>query len=229
MTTDPIDPDGPAPARDAFEATFVLAVDPPTAWRRLTARPLGEGGAGEETGRRYWLPGFDSAATVTEEVAGECLRATKDDQPCAGTDIVVTLAAVGTGTRITVVQSGFGDWLPAPPDIMAVGWRHIVADLHTYLATGAHARRHLRGWGDLGADAVPAAGGMRVHAIRPGTLADRLGLRDGDLLVVLAGAPVSGYDDLVTVLRVLRAVPGDVAAEWVRHGEVCTATAMAAA
>ena len=58
--------------------------------------------------------------------------------------------------------------------MMAVGWRHIVSDLETYLATGAHARRHLRGWGDLGASVVAADGGLRIVRVRPESLADRL-------------------------------------------------------
>jgi hypothetical protein len=196
---------------DRFEATFVLAVDRPTAWRRLAQQP----------GR--WLPGFDSAVTVVAEAAGERLEAIKDDDPCAGTDIVVTLEDAGSGTRVTVVQSGFGSALPAPYDLMAVGWRHIVSDLETYLATGAHARRHLRGWGDLGAGFEAADGGLRLTSVRAGSLADRLGLRAGDLLVVLAGAPVSSTDDLVTVLRVVRTLHGDVRAEWVRDGDVLKA------
>jgi hypothetical protein len=206
---------------DHFEATFVLSIDRGAAWKRLTEHPV------ESTSddRRYWLAGFDSTATVVDEDTETRLRVTKDEQPCSGTEIVVTLTDTEAGTQITVVQSRFGDWLPAAYDMMAVGWRHIVADLHTYLATGAHARRHLRAWGDLGADVTPAAGGMRVRAVRAGTLADRLGLRDDDLLVVLAGAPVSSYDDLVTVLRVLGTVRGPTRAEWVRGGVLQTSSA----
>ena len=206
---------------DRFEATFVLSIDRGAAWKRLTEHPA------ESTGdeHRYWLPGFDAAATVIEEKPEAQLRVTKDEQPCAGTEIVVTLTDNEAGTQITVVQSRFGDWLPAHYEMMAVGWRHIVADLHAYLATGAHAARHLRAWGDLGADTTPAAGGMRVSGVRAGTLADGLGLRDDDLLVVLAGAPVSTYDDLVTVLRVLGTLPGEVRAEWVRDGVLQTSLA----
>ena len=125
---------------DRFEATFVLSIDRGAAWKRLTEHPA------ESTGdeRRYWLPGFDAAATVIEEKPEAQLRVTKDEQPCAGTEIVVTLTDNEAGTQITVVQSRFGDWLPAHYEMMAVGWRHIVADLHAYLATGAHAARHLR-------------------------------------------------------------------------------------
>jgi hypothetical protein len=206
---------------DHFEATFVLSIDRGAAWKRLTEHPV------ESTTEvdRYWLPGFDSAATVIDEEPEAQLRVTKDDQPCAGTEIVVTLTDSEAGTQITVVQSRFGDWLPARYEMMAIGWRHIVADLHAYLATGAHAARHLRAWGDLGADATPASGGMRVSGVRDGALADRLGMRDGDLLVVLAGAPVSSYDDLVTVLRAIGALGGEVRAEWVRDGVLQTSVA----
>jgi hypothetical protein len=199
---------------DHFEATFVLAIDRDTAWKRLTERSVERDDAKEH----YWLPGFDSAVSVTEAEPGTCLRVTKDDEPCAGTDIVVTLESSDTGTRITVVQSGFGDWLSDHYDMMAVGWRHIVADLQTYLATGVHAQRHLRPWGELGATVAPGPGGLQIGRVRDGSLADRLGLRAGDLLVALAGAPVATHDDLVTVLRVVGTLPGEVTVEWVRDG-----------
>jgi hypothetical protein len=208
---------------DHFEATFVVAVDRHTAWERLT----GSAAARREGKERLWLPGFDSDATLSARDEERELRATKDDEPCAGTEIVVTLEDDESGTRITVVQSRFGDWMPPMYDQMAVGWRHIVADLQTYLSTGVHARRHLRAWGDLGAAVTPDSGGLRLDPVRDGSLAARLGLLDGDLLVVLGGAPVSNHDDLLTVLRVLGDRP-DVSAEWVRAGQLMAATAPAA-
>ena len=195
-------------APDRFEATFVLTVDRSTAWSRLVDQP------------DRWLPGFDSAVTVVEQAEAECLHVTKDDEPCAGTEILITLEDAERGTRITVAQWGFGEGLAAAYEVFAVGWRHIVSDLETYLVTGAHARRHLRGWGDLGAGIVAADGGLRIVTVRPASLADRLGLRPDDLLVVLAGAPVSTQDDLVTVLRVIRTLSGEIRAEWVRDGSV---------
>ncbi|MFO7279702.1 MAG: PDZ domain-containing protein [Thermoanaerobacterales bacterium] len=201
---------------DGFEATFRVRLDRTTAWRRLTGRPLDA--TGDDEGEHLWLPGFDSAATVVDANPPERLRATKDDEPCAGTDIVVTLVDEGTGTRIHVVQSRFGNRLPAPRELMAVGWRHIVADLQTFLATGVHAGRHLRPWGDLGATVTARDGGLVVGDVRPGGLADRLGLVDGDLLTALAGAPVTGYAELDTVLRVVDPDGAPLAAEWVRAG-----------
>jgi uncharacterized protein YndB with AHSA1/START domain len=201
---------------DRFHASFRVRIDRDTAWRRLTADE-----AGSDVPAHLWLPGFDSQVTVVDAAAPDRLRATKDDEPCAGTDIVVTLEDEDTGTRVHVTQSRFGDWLPTRYEIMSVGWRYIVADLQTYLATGVHARRHLRPWGDLGAEATAIDGGVSIDGVREGTLAHRLGLTSGDLLVTLAGAPVASLDDLVTVLRVLDATARPDA-EWIRSGALMT-------
>lgn len=206
---------------DHFKATFTLNVDRDLAWERLVEHPL-ETTDGEA---RYWLPGFDCGATVASEQHAQSLRLTKDDEPCVGTHIVVTLDDADTGTRVTVVQSGFGDWMPPHYNMMAIGWRHIVSDLKTYLATGVHAGRHLRPWGDLGADVEPAAGGLRISGVRDETLAHRLGLVSDDLLLALAGAPVSNCDDLVTTLRVLDGRTGEIEAEWIRGGTAQKAVA----
>jgi hypothetical protein len=195
---------------DGFDATFRVRLDRRDAWNRLTG-----GQAAVAIGEQLWLPGFDSKVSVVDTDPGRTLHVSKADEPCAGTDIVVTLEDDATGTRIHVVQSGFGDWFADLYDVMAIGWRHIVADLHLYLATGVHARRHLRPWGDLGANSRTADGGIRVDHVRSGGLAERLGLLDGDLLVTLAGAPVASLDDLTTVLR---AVPAPSTAEWIRAG-----------
>jgi uncharacterized protein YndB with AHSA1/START domain len=201
---------------DRFHASFRVRIDRDTAWHRLTADE-----AGSDVPAHLWLPGFDSQVTVVDAAAPDRLRATKDDEPCAGTDIVVTLEDEDTGTRVHVTQSRFGDWLPTRYEIMSVGWRYIVADLQTYLATGVHARRHLRPWGDLGAEATAIDGGVSIDGVREGTLAHRLGLTSGDLLVTLAGAPVAALDDLVTVLRVLDATARPDA-EWIRSGALMT-------
>lgn len=203
---------------DGFEATFRVRIDRRSAWERLT------GSEERAAGDRMWLPGFDADVTVDELEAGSRLQATKLDEPCAGTDIVVTLEDDGTGTRIHVVQSGFQAWLPGGDELMAVGWRHLVADLQTYVATGVHARRHLRPWGDLGAETVADDGGIRIGEVRAGGVAERLGLAEGDLLVSLADAPTASLDDLVTVLRVLDHTGADPTAEWIRTGELHTAT-----
>lgn len=197
---------------DGFEATFRLHIDRHQAWQRLV------GGADVGPGEQLWLPGFDSRATVVAADAPARLEATKDDEPCAGTDVVVVLEDEGTGTTVRVVQSGFTQVLGSR-EIMAVGWRFIVADLELWLATGVHARRHLRLWGDLGSLPAGADGAVALGAVRPGSLADRLGMAEGDLLVDLAGAPVASVDDLVTILRVAD-LDGKIEAAWIRDGEL---------
>lgn len=205
---------------DGFEATFRIRMDRSSAWQRLTGaeEPVG-------TGDHIWLAGFDSMVTVVEADPKEHLRASKDDEPCAGTDILVTLADDASGTRIHVVQSRFGDWLPAAYDMMAIGWRHIIADLQAYLATTVNPGRHLRPWGDLGAGTTATDGGIRIDHVRAGGLAHRLGLTAGDLLVTLVGTPVASLDDLVTVLRVLLATGAPPTAEWIRSGRLMTTPA----
>jgi len=205
---------------DGFEATFRVQIERVAAWERLTADA-----AAVEPGAQFPLAGFAANVTIVDAEPPGRLRVTKDDEPCAGTDIVVTLEDDATGTRIHVVQSRFGDWFAAARDMMAIGWRFIVADLQTYLATGADAHRHLRPWGDLGAEVAVVDGGIRVTRVREGTLAARLGLTDDDLLVTLGGAPVASLDDVVTILRVLGDGDHAVAAEWIRSGSLQSAPA----
>lgn len=198
---------------DGFEVTFRVGIPTDECWARLT------GADAPAAGDRIWLPGFDSQTVVGAVDEGRRLEAVKDEEPCAGTDIVITLTADDGGTVVHVVQSGFGGWLADHLDLLAVGWRHLTSDLQTFLATGVHAGRHLLAWGDLGADATPADGGMRLSDLRAGGLAAGLGLLDGDLLVTLGGAPVSSTDDLVTILRVLPD-GSDPAATWIRDGRL---------
>lgn len=136
---------------DKFEATFRISLDRATVWRRLTEK--------QSDDDELWMPGFDSAATISQTDPEQLLHVVKKDPPVAGTDIVVTLADDEHGTRVRVVQSGFGEHhgdLRGPAELFELGWRRIIADLHTYLATGVHARRFLRAWADFGADSTPS-------------------------------------------------------------------------
>jgi hypothetical protein len=203
---------------DGFDATFTVRLHYRDAWPRLTG--LSACGVGDQ----LWLAGFDSSVTVVEAEPPARLHVTKNDEPCAGTDIVVTLEDDETGTRVHVVQSGFGDWLADRRETMAVGWRCIVADLQAYLATGARVRRFATMWVDLGAEVTAADGGIRVTGVRHDGLAARLGLVDGDLLVALAGAPVISLDELTSVLCARQLSPPEQAT-WVRSGLLMETTA----
>src|SRR5262249_51633007 len=79
---------------DRFEATFTVSVEREVAWQRLT----------DDLDDKGWLPGFDATVAVVDTDDTRQLHATKTDEPCAGTDIVVTLEDDSTGTRIHVVQ-----------------------------------------------------------------------------------------------------------------------------
>lgn len=206
---------------DGFETTFEIKVDRGVAWRRL----IGERdrvGAGDE----LWLPGFDARVSVDDVVPGDSLRGTKDDEPCAGTSIVVVLEDDATGTRVRVVQSGFGDWFRDAEEMLAIGWRFIVADLQTFLTTGVHAHRHLRSWGNLGASVHADDGGVYVDEVHPDGVARRLGLRVGDLVVTFGDAPVASLDDLVTAMRAIGEHDDLARATWIREGALVGADAV---
>jgi S1-C subfamily serine protease len=103
---------------------------------------------------------------------------------------------------------------------MDIGWKLIVADLHAYLATGVDPGRHFQQWRDFGADATPGPGGVWIGPPRPGSMADRLELREGDLLVGLGGAAVTDLTDLVSVVRATVDQPGPPAAACIRGGRL---------
>jgi hypothetical protein len=66
--------------------------------------------------------------------------------------------------------------------------------------------------------------GARITGVVPGTAAERAGLREGDVLIRLAGAPLATFDDLRKLLRERRA--GErVDLVYVRNGEQRSATA----
>jgi hypothetical protein len=199
-----------------FVATFEITIARDDAWRRLTATP----GDDPDSVR---LAGFASSAAVVARDEGHRLEAVKSEAPCADTTIVITFEDAATGTVVTVTQSGFDGGLPAPREIMEVGWRLIVADLQAYLATGVDPERHLRQWRDFGADTTPGPGGVWVGAPRSDTLAARLELREGDLLVGLAGSAVTDLVDLVGMVRAVADTSGLPEVEYIRAGRLVCA------
>jgi PDZ domain len=190
---------------DGFEATFVVRVPRAEAWDRLEkAAPAVEGLDPPAAGQR-WLPGFEGAAEDIEVVPGERLRARKATWPCEGTEVVVVLEDHEAGTRITVVQTGFGDGFAEARRWLGTGWWPIVADLAVYLERGVALGRHLTPWASLGCPVTESPGGLTVGPPAPGGFADQAGLREGDLVVRLAGSPVVSIPDLAVLMRSLRA------------------------
>jgi hypothetical protein len=198
-----------------YEATFIVELAPEEVWESLTHRVLEASSAGDPEGvKRYVLPGFPSFAMIEgggascsliEEDAGRLLRVKKDDEPCAGTEIAVRLEQVGTGTRVTVVQSGFGALigLVGRDTVFGVGER-ITRDFQLYLER----RLTVPGtaWGSgLEGRVRATAVGLELSELVPSGFAQRAGMVSGDLLLTLGKIRVHDLQQLWTVLALTEA------------------------
>src|SRR4030095_4122820 len=94
-------------------ATLNARIDRQTAWRRLTEN------ATTDDGEHLWLARVDWQGPTSRTGHPRRLHASKDEETCAGTDIVVTLEDDEIGVRILVVQSRFGAWLPEGYEMMS--------------------------------------------------------------------------------------------------------------
>lgn len=215
------------PIEGGFESTLEVGVDLLVGWERLMGRPVDD---------HVWLAGFDASVDVLSQEPpspdGEGhaeLVARKVDDPCGGTRIVVRLDdhASEEHSRLVVSQTEFPFPFEPLREVLDVGWRHIVADLQTFLATGVHPGRHRRPWVDVGADGRATDGGVLVSGVVPGGLAAHVGLREGDLVVAVCDTPVSSLRDLVAVLRTAQHLGAFAGAqvhsgafefEWIRDG-----------
>ena len=190
---------------DKFETTFSISAAPDAAWKRLDQR--------DEDGR-WLLPAFEAQADELEVEPGSKLRVRKVTEPCAGSEIVIVLEHEGSGTRVTVSQSGFPAWFASATDAFAIGWRHIVADLALYLDRGVRGGRHPRSWAMLGCSLRETLLGLEVVDVMPGTLAAAIGLAPGDVVLAVGGAPIVMRAELETVLRICGGAEIEVA--WAR-------------
>ena len=192
---------------DRFETTFTISAPPDVAWRRLDDR--------DDDG--HWrLPAFEGLGDGLEVVPGERLHVRKLTEPCAGSEITVVLEHEASGTKITVTQSGFPAWFASAADAFAIGWRHIVADFALYLDRGVRGRRHARPWAMLGCSMHETVPGLEVDEVMPGSLAARIGVRPGDIVLTVGGAPIVTRAELETMMRI--AGDTEVEVEWV-HGD----------
>lgn len=173
----------------------------------------------------WWLPGWTSHCTVLAQT-DESLTVRKDDEPCAGTTILVEISHVESGSRIRIVQSGF-----EPAFVAGAGesfWTHadrIAVDFELFVRHGVLGGRAWR-WPkvDLGFTAHDDGAVLMVDAVAPDSWAAGVGLAERDLLLVVAGASLYGPADLQTVQQTLE--PGtDVAVTYARGHELHRATA----
>lgn len=193
---------------DDYEATFVVELAPAEVWQALTRRTV-EGASDAQGETHYVLPGFPSfvaldvpgaSCTMLEAEDEKLLRVRKDHEPCAGTEIAVTLERAETGTRVTVVQSGFGAFLDfAGRDTVFGHGDQIINDLRLYLERGLTVPGTV--WGaNLGARTRFTPTGLEVFGVDEGGFGEQVGLLPGDLLLTLRGIRLHDLQQLWTVL-----------------------------
>jgi len=203
--------------KDEFVATFTVEVAPDDVWPALARRTddRGQSAIDSAPGTQVWLPGWEMTGEILEVTPGKRLRLRKDAQPCKGTEILVQLEHEGTGTKVTVVQSGFGAHFEIALKGLSLGWEFIQADLALYLETGVMGHRHLNAWASFGANTEESPSGLVITRVQADTLASRVGLEPGDRLLTVAGASLTITRDLVVALRTQRG--GEkVELAWVR-------------
>ena len=176
------------------------------------------------------IPGFPSldgqpgcAATVIDSAPQQLLRARKNDEPCAGTEIVIHVSPATAGgwpTRVSVRQSGFASWLLAAGDVVEAHWRHIVADFHLYLAHEVTVPGTV--WGEIGAGLRQTPIGLELAHLTDGGLAAGCGMLTGDVLLTIAGIRIHTIEQMWTVLALVDS-RRETAIAWVRDGHPMTA------
>jgi uncharacterized protein YndB with AHSA1/START domain len=201
-----------------YERTFTVAVSRERAWQAFV----------DEREREAWMGTPPDGMLERAEVkVGDVepqhrLTWSQSQADLEGSyETVVIFEDEASGTRITIVRSGFGDsedWLHYAENT-ARGWDEMIADLVLYLETGVRGGRHFAFRGGLGATALHAPAGMRITHVVPGGFAEQAGMRAGDLLLRLNGASVVDASDVAVVTR--EHAPGvEIEAEYVRSGEV---------
>ena len=217
--------------KDGFEATFVVDLAPDEVWEALTSRTVdGDSETGGEV--HYVLPGFPSFAPLSmsgascspvEIETGRLFRVRKEHEPCAGTEIAVTLDEAASGTRITVVQSGFGPWLDALRDTFHAHWAQIVADFRLYIERGLTVPGTV--WNaNLGAQTKQTPVGLEIVAVDSGGFAESAGMKPADLLLTLCGIRMNDTQQLWTVLA-LSEIGVSAEVTWARDRESMGGTA----
>ena len=221
----------------------VVAPGPPSPDNRdANKRPLQPSGDGAGTGasatRTCRLPAFPSfdgrpgcRVTVLASEPQQRLHVRKDDEPCVGTEIQISVGPATAGgwpTRVSLKQWGFSDALLAAGDVIDAHWRQIVADFQLYLTHEISVPGTV--FGDFGATLHQTSLGVELGTVFDGGLAFRCGMTEGDLLVGVGPIRVQSIEQLWTILALLgradAAIPMDAAAPatwevtWIRAGQL---------
>lgn len=218
--------------KDEFKAEFIVELDQKAILEALASAPEGFQATAKDGSARYLLPGFPSMVptvapgaecTELELSPGKLLRVRKDHEPCAGTEIAVVLEDAGSGTRVTIVQSGFGPWFETAKDVILAHGHEIAIDFQLYLERSIRVPPKV--WGvDFGAMTSQSDTGLVLKAVAPGGFAARAGLQAGDLLLTLRGVRIYNTQQLWTALALSQS--GENAEiSWARDRHVLEAVA----
>jgi hypothetical protein len=205
-----------------FTTTFEVSATPAEAWKALE-QLRDENVADPATSGQWWLPAYECTGTEVEADPERALTVRKDTMPCADTLIAITFEHIESGARVTVVQSGFDEkFVEATGAGFWIVCEQLGADLHLFFATGLRGGRPGRPWTMIGCGVIATALGLEVTDVYDGMWASRVGLERGDLLLTVAGAPLTLERDLITVQRVIN--PGqELTATWVRDRQLIEA------
>jgi len=188
-------------------------------------------------GRLYfaWDEGYTVNGAYTNLEAGKSIGLTWQGKgEPAATRVTVTLTPEGEQTNLALVH----DEIPTGPEWDTTvegfkqGWNETLGNLQSMLETGIdlrEARRPLMGiligefTPEIAAQlGIPVQTGVRLQGTVEGSGARAAGLRDGDVLVRIAGQELTGYASLGPVIRKYKA--GDeVEVVFYRGAELKTA------
>ncbi len=138
--------------------------------------------------------------------------------------IVEEFAPAGTGTTVTVRQQG-PTLLPAHErQAYTLGWDESLADMALLVEHGVRYSRHMSPRCQFGAEVESGVAGLTVVSVTSGSGAAQAGLRPGDVLVRLGGAPLFSRSDLALLTR--EHPPGSrLEVAFVRSGRMLTGIA----
>lgn len=207
-----------------WERTFELAVPVTRAWHEFVESDEVQAWNNPFRGDPYFSGG-SVEVVVTGKEAEHHLR-WEEHEGEDRVEMTVTFTEAASGTRLTVTRSGFGrgdEWL-SRHDARWLGWVEAIHDFGVYLRTGTALHRHFNWRSTTGMEVVERTGGLEVAALTPDGWAAEAGLRRGDLIVRVAGAPVFELGDLWLLHSVLRG-GADVSVDYVRDAELRAGTA----
>jgi len=218
------------------EHTFVVAVPVERAWSAFTdSHERSQWEAPEYEidpqpgGKLHWrIPPWPTVeGEVLEVEPNRRLVMSEGEGVIEGaTRVTVTFESVDDGTRITVVQAGFGDGARWRDQLEGhhYGWELAIRDLVLYLETGLSSRRFFTEWqSDLGLCTTETRPGLRVTEVTQDSFASDAGIQVGDVLLYLDAEPIYRRTDLWPHQRSRK--PGErLEVEYAREGNALRGT-----